>query len=213
MNTLRWPFPGSDALVQSCSQAHQDLFVLAVLDGKRGGTFLEIGAGEPIRDNNTWLLESMFGWTGLTIDKAPAAAGEFAARRRCAFLLGDALTLDYPDVLAKFVGRIDYLSLDIDDQTLQCLRVLPLDSCRFAVVTLEHDAYNGSTLAREKSRALLSARGYELVAGNVAVGGREFEDWWLDATAFDRVMIDKFKRDSDDPLESNQYVFSSFDWS
>ena len=212
MNSLRWPFPGSDAVTRSYSQAHQDLFVLSALCGKRNGTFLELGAGDPVKDSNTWLLESGFGWTGLSINKDPAAAHGFAARRACRFLLADALTLDYRDALAGFGGRIDYLSLDIDDQTLECLRVLPLDRYRFSIVTLEHDAYNGSTVARQESRALLSANEYELVFGNVAIGGREFEDWWLDAAAFDRATIDKFKRDSDEPLESNQYVLGRFDW-
>jgi hypothetical protein len=212
MNTLRWPFPGYDAVTRSYSQAHQDLFVLSVFGGKRGGTFLEIGAGDPIKASNTWLLESLFGWTGLSIDQDAAEAKEFAARRSCEFLLGNALTADYPDLLAKFGGRIDYLSLDVDGQTLQCLKVLPLDSCRFAIITIEHDAYNGSTVVRDQSRALLRADGYELVAGNVAIGGREFEDWWLDAMAFDRVTIDRFRRESDEPLESNQYLFTRFDW-
>ena len=53
---------------QSKSQAGQDLFVIAMTQGRRGGTWLEIGCGDPIRSNNTYLLEKRFGWYGISID-------------------------------------------------------------------------------------------------------------------------------------------------
>lgn len=52
------------------SQAGQDLFVVAMLQGKRNGTFLEIGGGNPVKGNNTWLLEKFFNFTGDSIDIA-----------------------------------------------------------------------------------------------------------------------------------------------
>ena len=54
----------------TCSQAGQDLFVVAMLQGKTNGTFLEIGCTHPISGNNTWLLEKFFNFTGDSIDKA-----------------------------------------------------------------------------------------------------------------------------------------------
>lgn len=53
---------------QSKSQAGQDLFVMAMTQGKRQGTWLEIGCGWPICSNNTYLLEKRLGWTGISID-------------------------------------------------------------------------------------------------------------------------------------------------
>ena len=41
----------------SYSQAAQDLFVLKVLNYRSNGIFLEIGSNDPIRINNTYLLE------------------------------------------------------------------------------------------------------------------------------------------------------------
>jgi len=49
----------SDTL--SYSQAAQDLFVLKVLDNKKGGVFLEIGSSHPIIANNTYSLETQYG--------------------------------------------------------------------------------------------------------------------------------------------------------
>lgn len=52
----------------SQSQAGQDLFVAAITNGKRQGTWLELGAGHPFGYNNTWLLESQLGWSGFSVD-------------------------------------------------------------------------------------------------------------------------------------------------
>ena len=49
----------------SKSQLRQDLFVLAVLQFKRGGYFVEFGATNGVDLSNTWLLEKHFGWTGI----------------------------------------------------------------------------------------------------------------------------------------------------
>ena len=49
-------FPGIEDVQVNFSQLHQDMFVLCMLDGKRGGTYLEIGANEPVFISNTYLL-------------------------------------------------------------------------------------------------------------------------------------------------------------
>ena len=53
---------------QAKSQAGQELFVIAMTQGKIGGTWLELGCGDPIRSNNTYLLEKRLRWTGVSID-------------------------------------------------------------------------------------------------------------------------------------------------
>lgn len=58
-----------DHVVDSArGQALQDLFVVALTQGKTNGTFLEIGAAHPVHSNNTYLLETEFGWSGTSID-------------------------------------------------------------------------------------------------------------------------------------------------
>lgn len=55
---------------QAKSQAGQDLFVIAMTQGRRHGTWLELGCGDPIRSNNTYLLEKRLAWRGISIDLA-----------------------------------------------------------------------------------------------------------------------------------------------
>jgi FkbM family methyltransferase len=50
------------------SQLGQDLFVLDLLGGMRGGFFVDSGASDGIRSSNTRLLETAFGWKGICIE-------------------------------------------------------------------------------------------------------------------------------------------------
>jgi hypothetical protein len=54
--------------IESYSQAGQDLFVLAMLQEKSHGSFLEIGAGHASWGNNTYLLERKYNFSGLSLD-------------------------------------------------------------------------------------------------------------------------------------------------
>ena len=58
----------SKLLIQKQSQAGQDLFVIAMTQGKKNGTFLELGGYHPFEISNTYVLEKMFGWDGWSVD-------------------------------------------------------------------------------------------------------------------------------------------------
>ena len=51
---------------KSFSQAHQDLFVVAMTNEKRAGSYVELGSGHPFEDSNTALLELDYGWEGVS---------------------------------------------------------------------------------------------------------------------------------------------------
>src|SRR5687767_9483948 len=111
---LRLQFAGAEPVERSFSQAGQDLFVLSMLDGKRNGVFLDLGCSEPILINNTYLLESAFGWNGLSIDIDSSVFSLFAFRES-ATLVADCRQLDW-DAVIETLGTpsIDYLSLDLE---------------------------------------------------------------------------------------------------
>lgn len=214
---LRFDFD-NNKVSRNFSQALQDMFVLSVLNGKSAGTFLEIGAHDPVECSNTNLLEHSYGWSGMSFDILDLS-GRFSSRPKTKFVCADAINYDYRTGLkANYdTNRIDYLSLDIEPNynTLACLKNLPHDSYRFSVITYETDVYDPSQSkennesVRRESREFLKGLGYALVNGNVSNLDNEhpFEDWYIDSTFFDRSVIEKFTRISDEPLAAHLYTF------
>ncbi len=83
------------------SQAGQDIFVLSVLNGMRGGCFLDIGCNHPKTINNTYLLESMFGWGGILVDMNPDMIELCNQQRTAMSICADATLFDYAAWLKK----------------------------------------------------------------------------------------------------------------
>lgn len=70
-------------LEASNSQLRQDLFVLAMLDFKKNGFFVEFGATNGVLDSNTLLLEKNFSWTGVLCEPAKVWHNELEVNRNC----------------------------------------------------------------------------------------------------------------------------------
>lgn len=209
--SFRFKFPGLEGVERNHSQVCQDLFVLAVLGGKRDGAYLEIGAAHSHDNSNTALLEE-FGWSGVGVELKKELADQHA-RRRNRVINGDALSLDYASILASppFGEVIDYLQLDIEPpkNTFEALLMIPFDRHRFRVITYEHDHYaDVSRSYREKSRRYLSSLGYTLVVNDVAPApGCSFEDWWVMTDLVDRDMADRIKSHCGETNEARNLFF------
>ena len=52
-------------------------FPLQILNYKKNGVYVELGSSHPINGNNTYTLESNYGWTGLSIDIEEKMCNEF----------------------------------------------------------------------------------------------------------------------------------------
>jgi hypothetical protein len=182
---LKVQFAGIDDVKQNYSNLNQDMFVLSVLNGKYHGTYLEIGGELPVVGNNTYLLESLYSWQGVSIELDSKFVPMWAAERKNPLYNQDALTTDYTKVLGEnnLGPVIDYLSCDIEpqDKTLEALMKIDHDRYRFRVITFEHDHYNGGEgpRVREDSRKFLTSLGYEMLVGDVSHAGEMIEDWWV----------------------------------
>lgn len=209
--SFRFKFPGLEKVERNHSQVCQDLFVLAVLGGKRCGTYLEVGAAHPHDNSNTALLEEM-GWSGVGVELKKDLADQHSCRRN-RVINADALSLDYASILAgpPFGEVVDYLQLDIEPprNTFEALLMIPFDRHRFRVITFEHDHYADVTRSyREKSRRYLSSLGYTLLVNDVAPAEHcSFEDWWVMMDLVDRKMAERIKSHCGETNEARNLLF------
>ena len=201
MNHLKFPFSNSNLIENNYSQAGQDLFVLGILNGKTNGNYLEIGAGPAISTSNSYLLESVYGWRGASVEFNLGWYNQHKEfNRKHHIELIDARTVNYEELLQRAgitETDIDYVSVDCEppEVTFQALQRLPFDTHRFAVITFEHDSYACGDSIKIESRAFLQNKGYELVASNISplpeLG--DFEDWYVHPDLISREHINKFK--------------------
>lgn len=183
MKQLKYKFTGYEKIKRNYSEIYQDIFVLSLHNGKNYGNYLEIGAFDPFLGNNTYLLEKMFNWSGISIEIDKKCVRDFNSVRKNKCLCEDATKTDYCKLLEKY-ETIDYLQLDCDppNVTYEILLKIPFDRVKFGVITYEHDYYNDKTkLYRKKSRDYLKKMGYKLLAGNISPNNTNmpYEDWWI----------------------------------
>ena len=67
----------------SNAQFFQDLFVLYVLNGKRGGYFVEFGACDGVAGSNSLILEKSFGWQGILAEPGRCWHDDLKKNRSC----------------------------------------------------------------------------------------------------------------------------------
>ena len=181
--------------MQFRSKIKQDVWVVDQMQGKRHGTFVDIGCAHPTYINNTYVLEKHFGWTGVSVDIGPPSTYtlqyltpadylmKWQSKRKSPLIIGDAMQVDFRALFERqgLPSVIDYLSMDIEPPrgTLACLFRLPLEHYRFNVITYETDHYRGEN-TREPSREFLLSHGYKLaVPGVLDRNGDEQEDWYV----------------------------------
>jgi hypothetical protein len=176
-------------------RSSQEEFVLELLDNKKEGYYVELGAFHSKNGSNTNRLENEFDWKGVSFEIKEDLRKEFNENRSnpC---MGDALDFNYVSYFEEnsFPKQIDYLQVDIDSgyklngrpdgnayTSLHGLIAVPLNSYRFTVITFEHDAnmYWRNVAMRDVQREILDSLGYSIVART------ESEDWWVDPTVID----------------------------
>lgn len=213
----RWlirAFPGVERVQINYSQLHQDMFVLSVLDGKVGGTYLEIGAHEPVFISNTYLLESVFSWRGIGVEFNAEMVERHRGWRRNPCVQEDARTVDYRRLLtaAGLPEVIDYLSIDTDPPsvTLAALKRIPHEHYRFRVITYEHDYSAGGAAERLESRKFLQSLGYRIIVSDVSWADWIVEDWWAHPDLVDPKIAAALACDDARHHEHDRYIYGGY---
>lgn len=169
----------------------QENVAINLLNKKKNGFYVELGANHPIEGSNTYYLEKEFGWKGVSFEVLPEFQNLHQGVRDNPCLLEDARAFDYKKYFIEnnFPKQIDFLQVDIDAgfdkfgkqlgdsaSSLHGLIQLPLNEYRFTFITYEHEAVNDfkKNSERDCQREILSSYGYALVVRNW------HDDWWVD---------------------------------
>lgn len=208
---LRKKFKNSEKLEYNYSQCFQDIFVLMLLNGKRNGSYLEIGSGDPFYGNNTALLELNYDWKGISIDFNKESIDLFRRFRKNEAIHADATKINYSSFLFELnLGKeIDYLQIDCDPSTTSynILQKIPFNDYKFAVITFEHDAYIDNENVRDASRKLLISYGYKMVVGDIAPDRySNFEDWWVHPNLVDDSIVNTMMCFSEQTKKAEDYI-------
>ena len=192
---VKYPFSNLDQIDRGYAQVCQDMFVLSVLNGLIGGTFIDFGSNDPFYCNNTALLETKFNWSGVSFDIDPQHVEKFNKERNTVAVCVDVRTIDLVAELEKHFSskHIDYVSIDCDEGSVAVLNSFVNSGYTASVITFEHDAYRQPNV-REISRSVLEQSGYVLVVPNLGFNTTHaFEDWWVHHT----IDVSKFETLSD----------------
>ena len=179
---FKFEFNGMFDIKKNYSRHFQDMFVLAVLNGKKNGTFVELGSGHPELYNNTKLLEEEFNWKGLSVDNSERMCHIFSKNRNTSVMLDDASHLDYNKLFTQqcFERKIDFLRINAESASLEALKNIAQTKHEFNVIQFQHNAVWWGPDFQKESREILSALGYVLLVPNVAVDPKSpYEDWWV----------------------------------
>lgn len=193
-NNLLHKFRGAENIKKNFSASWHDMFILSALNGKKNGTYVEIGGDHPVVINNTWLLEDQFKWKGISLDIDIKKVEEYNKVRTNACHVSDATTCDILNLIEENgLGKnIDYLQLDIEpaEQTLRGLENIPFSELSFSIIHFEHDYYSNNYTGEKcakKCEEILTSFGYKLVVRNLGL----YEDWYYNPKTVNEEIINK----------------------
>ena len=185
------------------SLEQQDEFVVNVLNHKRNGIFLDVACGHPYGGNNTYTLEKQYDWTGFCFDIYDCESiHNWSSHRTSDFVRMDATTEAMTNFLkAKFEHGtvIDYVSLDIDGDSIAALRRIVDSGVKIATITFEHEVTGRGEEPHRLSREILEDLGmvrlFEDLDHPLRFTGDSpdpyyFEDWWIHPSYVDSSVLE-----------------------
>ena len=128
------------------SQSGQDQFAYNISGSN--GTYLEIGAHDPVINSNTFNLEVKCNWNGISIeyDKSFQMSWDDNKLRKNNVIWDDAFNINYSSLIKQreLPNRLNYLSCDIEpaENTFNILKKVISSKLNFDFISFEHDKYS-----------------------------------------------------------------------
>ena len=175
------------------SQAGQDIFAYELFGEQ--GTYIDVGAGQPVTFSNTYMLEVEKGWKGFGIDighsdpvkkELDKDLWNKHLERKNKIYWEDALTFDYKGGLIenKLNSNIDFLSCDIDPtkNTFEALKKILIDGVRPKFISFETDLYQENIDYSLLAYNFIKPYGYKIAVSDVYSNLKKnkiFEAWFM----------------------------------
>jgi len=189
-------------------QAEQDKWVVEFFNEKRDGYFLDIGSLDGITSNNTYILETKYGWKGLCVEpyyihlpvlrmcrRVPIIEKALYNKNGTGYFNAQWSSVNenagIPVQMISFKtlieennvpNIIDYISLDIEGAEYEALTTFPFDTHLSILWTIEHNAYLGDLTLKNKIKEIMLAHDYVIAFEDVCCpdsNNLPFEDWFV----------------------------------
>jgi hypothetical protein len=168
------------------SQSGQDQFAYNISGSN--GTYLEIGAHDPVINSNTFNLEVKCNWNGISIeyDKTFQKSWDDNKLRKNNVIWDDAFNINYSSLIKQraLPYRLNYLSCDIEpaENTFNILKKIISSKLNFDFISFEHDKYSIGSKYEDLSIKYLKDCNYKVAVKNVYSRNKRYkiyETWFV----------------------------------
>ena len=168
------------------SQSGQDQFAYNISGSN--GTYLEIGAHDPVINSNTFNLEVKCNWNGISIeyDKTFQKSWDDNKLRKNNVVWDDAFNINYSSLIKQreLPNRLSYLSCDIEpaENTFNILKKVISSELNFDFISFEHDKYSIGNKYEDLSIEYLKNYNYKVAVKDVYSRNKRYkiyETWFV----------------------------------
>ena len=168
------------------SQSGQDQFAYNISGSN--GTYLEIGAHDPVINSNTFNLEVKCNWNGLSVeyDKSFKMSWGDNKLRKNDVVWDDAFNINYSSLIKQreLPNRLSYLSCDIEpaENTFNILKKVISSELNFDFISFEHDKYSIGNKYEDLSIEYLKNYNYKVAVKDVYSRNKRYkiyETWFV----------------------------------
>ncbi len=168
------------------SQSGQDQFAYNISGSN--GTYLEIGAHDPVINSNTFNLEVKCNWNGISVeyDKSFKMSWGDNKLRKNDVVWDDAFNINYSSLIKQreLPNRLNYLSCDIEpaENTFNILKKIISSELNFDFISFEHDKYSIGNKYEDLSIEYLKNYNYKVAVKDVYSRNKRYkiyETWFV----------------------------------